>query len=258
MKNILCVDNDRYMAEQLRRCLTGEGFKVTITSTVHEMLRLVRHEHLDLIILTVDLHDHDGFQALTAVRALSKTPVIILASRGLEEDVITGLTKGADDYVVKPVNLQVLIMRVKAVLRRSTLDDIAGSATNDDGADLRIATALFNSRTNELTVEEQGTRIRLTPTEGRILQLLLTRPGRVISTARILESIWGLSSSRNRIDVSVVKTHVGHLRKKIAALPGNPHPIYTLPGVGYVACSTTSEAATTTCPRHERDSPAGS
>ena len=222
MPTILCVDDDPYLTDLLRYGLAREGFDVVTAGTGREGLRLVRTEPIDLVILDVTIPDMNGFTVLAALRAFSAVPVIMLTARSLDEDVIAGLEGGADDYVVKPFSMQVLATRVKAVLHRAVTQPT------------EVAGALFHADTHELTAPD-GTRVRLTPTESRILQVLVTHAGQVLSGERIKDRIWCYNSES---DVNVIKTHVRHLREKLAQLPGNPHPIRTIPGVGYVLLPT--------------------
>jgi len=192
-------------------------------------LRLARTEKVDLIILDVNIPDMNGFKVLAALRAFATIPVIMLTARAQDEDIIAGFGQGADDYVAKPFSMQVLVTRVKAVLRRGaapTMEVAEDAATQT----YSVAGSLLNTETHELTAPD-GTRVRLTPTESRILQLLVSHKGQVLSGERIMERIWGYNTDS---DVNVIKTHVRHLREKIAKLPNSPQPVRTLPGVGYV------------------------
>ena len=227
MAKILCVDDDQYLTDLLRYALAREGFEVLMAHTGREALRLVRAENLDLVVLDVNIPDMNGFKVLSSLRTFTQLPVIMLTARAQDEDVIAGFGQGADDYVAKPFSVQVLINRVKAVLRRITPNPerIIGS-----GPSFHIQGSLFDAELNEI-VAPGGARVRLTPTESRILHLLFLHEGQVLSAERIMERIWGYDSES---DVNVIKTHIRHLREKIGALPGSPQPIRTLPGVGYV------------------------
>jgi DNA-binding response OmpR family regulator len=231
MAKILCVDDDQYLTDLLRYALAREGFEVLMAHTGREALRLVRAENLDLVVLDVNIPDMNGFKVLSSLRTFTQLPVIMLTARAQDEDVIAGFGQGADDYVAKPFSVQVLINRVKAVLRRITPspERLIGS-----GPSFHIQGSLFDAELNEI-VAPGGTRVRLTPTESRILHLLFLHEGQVLSAERIMERIWGYDSES---DVNVIKTHIRHLREKIGSLPGAPQPIRTLPGVGYVVNQT--------------------
>jgi len=229
---ILCVDDDPYQTDLLRYGLARAGFDVVTAGTGREGLQRARTAPVDLVILDVDIPDRDTAAALIALCARTTIPVIMLTARARDEDIIAGLDQGADDYVVKPFNMQVLVLRVQAVLRRVVARTSGGVVDGTTGrTQHRIAGALFDADMHELTAAD-GTRVRLTPTESRILALLVVHAGQVLAAARIMECLWGHTSES---DVNVIKTHVRHLREKIAMLPGSPHPIRTIPGVGYAA-----------------------
>jgi len=226
MAKILCVDDDQYLTDLLRYALAREGFEVRMAHTGRDALRLIRSESLDLIILDVNIPDMNGFKVLSSLRTFSQIPVVMLTARSQDEDIIAGFGQGADDYVAKPFSVQVLINRVKAVLRRAKPQPEqlpAGAAT------YQIQGAVFDPELNEIV--GQDVRVKLTPTESRILHLLFLHEGQVLSAERIMERIWGYDSES---DVNVIKTHIRHLREKISSLPHSPQPLRTLPGVGYV------------------------
>jgi len=226
MAKILCVDDDQYLTDLLRYALAREGFEVRMAHSGRDALRLIRAESLDLVILDVNIPDMNGFKVLSSLRTFSQVPVVMLTARSQDEDIIAGFGQGADDYVAKPFSVQVLINRIKAVLRRAKPQPEqlpAGSAT------YQIQGAVFDAELNEIVGHE--VRVRLTPTESRILHLLFLHEGQVLSAERIMERIWGYDSES---DVNVIKTHIRHLREKISSLPESPQPLRTLPGVGYV------------------------
>jgi DNA-binding response OmpR family regulator len=226
MAKILCVDDDQYLTDLLRYALAREGFEVRMAHSGRDALRLIRAESLDLVILDVNIPDMNGFKVLSSLRTFSQIPVVMLTARSQDEDIIAGFGQGADDYVAKPFSVQVLINRIKAVLRRAKPQPEqlpAGSST------YQIQGAVFDAELNEIVGHE--VRVRLTPTESRILHLLFLHEGQVLSAERIMERIWGYDSES---DVNVIKTHIRHLREKISSLPESPQPLRTLPGVGYV------------------------
>ena len=226
MAKILCVDDDQYLTDLLRYALVREGFEVRMAHTGRDALRTIRSEGLDLIILDVNIPDMNGFKVLSSLRTFSQVPVVMLTARAQDEDIIAGFGQGADDYVAKPFSVQVLINRVKAVLRRAKPQPeqlLAGGPT------FHIHDAVFDAELNEIVA--QNMRVKLTPTESRILHLLFLHEGQVLSAERIMERIWGYDSES---DVNVIKTHIRHLREKIGSLPASPQPIRTLPGVGYM------------------------
>lgn len=227
MAKVLCVDDDAYLTDLLRYALSREGFEVATANTGREALRLAQGKGVDLVILDVNIPDMNGFRVLAALRAFSQVPVVMLTGRSQDEDIVAGFGSGADDYVVKPFSMQVLLKRVSAVLRRTQTRTIQ---TTMPGQTYRIGSAVFDSEAHELVSPTVS--LRLTPTEGRILHLLLMHEGQVLSAERIMEHIWGYNTNSS---VSVIKTHIRHVREKICRLPDCPQPIRTLAGLGYTA-----------------------
>lgn len=226
MATILCVDDDPYLTDLLRYALEREGFEVCLAQTGRDALRLVRAERIDLILLDVNLPDINGFKVLSSLRTFSRVPVVLLTARTRDEDIIVGFGQGADDYVVKPFSVQVLVHRIKAVQRR-----VSPHAEKVPTGELtfRVQSALFDSELHEIVSDD--TRVSLTPTESRILRLLCRHAGQPLSAELIMERVSGYAHVS---DSNVIKTHIRHLREKISTLPGQPHPIQTMPGVGYV------------------------
>ena len=236
MARILCVAGDQYLTDLLRYALQREGFEVRMAHTGRDALRLFRSESVNLIILDADLPDMNGQGVLSSLRAFSRVPVVMLTARSQDEDIIAGFGQGADDYVAKPFSVQVLINRVKAVLRRAKPRP---EQVPDGPTTYQIQGALFDPELNEIVGHD--VRVKLTPTESRILHLLFLHEGQVLSAERIMERIWGYDSES---DVNVIKTHIRHLREKISSLPRSPQPLRTLPGVGYVINQTDEHGQT--------------
>lgn len=214
MARILCVAADQYLTDLVRYALAREGFDVRMAHSGRDALRLIRSglERLDLVILDVDLPDMNGFKVLSSLRTFSQIPVVMLTARAQDEDIIAGFGQGADDYVGKPFSVQVLVNRVKAVLRRAKPGHLpAGSPT------YQIQGALFDPERNEIVGHD--VRIKLTPMESHILHLLLLHQGQVLSAERIMERIWGLEGASA---VNVIKAHIRSLRAKLSSLPNSP------------------------------------
>lgn len=227
MATILCVDDDEYLTDLLTYALQRSGLKVLTAHSGRAALALVRQEAPDLVILDVNIPDMNGFKILSAIRAISHVPVVMLTARAQDEDVMTGLSSGADDYIIKPFSAQILVERVKAVMRRARPEATAWPGGTQT---YRVGGAIFDVRTNAIAGPD-GVQVRLTPTETKLLHLLFAHEGQVLSPERIMERVWGYNSDS---DVNVIKTHIRRLREKIGTLPGQPQPIRTLPGAGYV------------------------
>ena len=221
MITILCVDDDRGLAALLQQGLDREGFDVIVVSRGSEAVRLLRGQKFDLVVLDANNPDLNGSKVLAALHAFSTAPIAVLDAR---------LYEGAD--VERVANPEALAVWVKTALKRAATPPESRAASIQGGAGVyHVAGARFDPEANEL-MGRDGARVRLTRTESQILELLLAHEGLAVSTDRIWRHIWGVNSGS---DVNVVKTHVRHLREKIAQLPGAPSPIRTLPGYGYLA-----------------------
>jgi DNA-binding response OmpR family regulator len=217
-KRILVVEDDAALARVLRDNLEFEGFEVESAGDGHRAIDLVRAFAPDLIVLDLTLPDWDGFDLFGLIRQGGKTPVIILTARGEKADKIRGLHIGADDYVTKPFDLEELLARVHAVLRRSSpgLDQIVlGDVTVDLGA---------------MTVRRGARDLHLTHREFELLRYLADRRSRVVYRGELLKEVWGYpdAPSTRSVDHAIAR-----LRKKIEPDPAHPRFIHTVHGDGY-------------------------
>lgn len=220
---ILVVDDEPRMIDFIRMNLDLEGFHVLDAQNGVEALDVVRKHIPDLIILDVMMPKLDGFETLRMLREFSNVPVIMLTAKGEEEDKVRGLELGADDYVTKPFGARELVSRVKAVLRRVT------SPVEPQEAVLEIDDRLsvdFNRR--EAIVA--GERIKLRPTEYRLLYHLIENAGWTVPHEQLLAKVWGYEY---RDEVHYVRLYVNYLREKIEEDPANPKYILTERGIGY-------------------------
>jgi len=229
MTKILCVDNDRYLTDLLRYAFEREGFSVTVAYTGHDATRLAREERPHVVTLDLDTIDGATMMVLPALRTLSRVPIVALSTRTRDEDVIAGFEGGADDYVTKPFNMEILVTRVKAVLRRASLVTPLKSRERAEAATFRIQGAVFDVAFNRIVDDAMS--INLTPTQSRILHMLCMHRGQAMSTEHIMTHLWDEGRRRN---AGAVRTHIKSLREKIGRLPGHPQPIRTLPGYGYL------------------------
>lgn len=217
---VLVVDDEQTLTDLVSAVLTYEGFDVITAGTGAEAVVKVRNERPDLILLDVQLPDVDGFDVQSRLNSeRARVPIIFLTARHMPPDKIRGLTHGADDYVTKPFNVGELVARVRAVLRRSGLDDIRS-------AELRFADLTLDDDSRE--VRRGDRRIDLTPTEYNLLHYLMLNAKRVLTKAQILDHVWRYDFDG---DTGVVETYVFYLRKKIDI--DGPPLIHTVRGVGY-------------------------
>jgi DNA-binding response OmpR family regulator len=221
--SILVVDDEQRMIDFIRMNLEIEGFQVFEATNGIDALDMVRKHILDLIVLDVMMPQLDGFEMLRMLREFSTVPVIMLTAKGEEEDKVRGLELGADDYVTKPFGARELVSRVKAVLRRTQ------SLLEPGEAVIRIDDRLsvdFNRR--EVIVE--GKRIKLRPTEYRLLYRLIENAGWTVPHEQLLAKVWGYEY---RDETHYVRLYVNYLREKIEKDPSNPKYILTERGIGY-------------------------
>lgn len=219
---ILVVEDEETLSLLLAYNLESEGFTVECVERGDEAdLRLIENPP-DLVILDWMLPGVSGLEICRRMRARQATralPVIMLTARGEEGERVRGLSTGADDYIVKPFSVPELIARVRALLRRTNPDRLASRLLAGD---------LELDRQNWRVYRGKRT-IHLGPTEFRLLEYLMAKPGRVFSRGQLLDSVWGLSVD---IDERTVDVHVGRLRKALST-DGEPDPIRTVRGAGY-------------------------
>jgi two-component system, OmpR family, response regulator MprA len=232
---VLVVDDEPAVRESLTNSLVFEGYEVVTASDGVEALDRVRADRPDLIVLDVLMPRLDGLTACRRLRAGGDiTPVLMLTARDMVGDRVTGLDSGADDYLVKPFELDELLARVRALLRRSTLTGASGmsgshgvSGVRDEGV-LAFGELRMNTLTREVT--RDGRSLQLTRTEYMLLEMFLAHPRQVLTREQILEAVWGFDfePASNSLDVYVM-----YLRRK-TEIDGLPRLIHTVRGVGFV------------------------
>ena len=231
MSTILVVDDELTIREVLRKYLEREDYEVLEADTGKQALDILSREKIDLMVLDIMLPELDGFAILDSLRNASKygslyqnsnIPIIMLTARNEEEDRLSGFEAGTDDYVVKPFSPRELVMRVKAVLKRSA------PPTVDDDIPLEFGLLRLDMRARSLTVD--GKPITLTTKEFELLCFMAQNPDQVFSRAQLLDKVWGYEFYG---DDSTVTVHIHRLRDKIESDPDNPRFIETVWGVGY-------------------------
>ncbi|MGP3954805.1 response regulator transcription factor [Nonomuraea sp. 3N208] len=213
---VLVVDDEPNIRALLSQTLRLVSFEVRTAETGAEAVTAAREFKPDIVVLDVMLADFDGFEV--ARRLGERIPVLFLTARDQVEDRVQGLTLGADDYVAKPFSLEEVVLRIRAILRRSR------AVPRDDV--LRYADLELDPQAHE--VRRAGVPVELSPTEFNLLEYLLTNAGRVVSKAQILDSVWRYDFDG---DSSIVESYVYYLRKKIDKW--EPQLIHTVRGVGY-------------------------
>ena len=217
--NLLVVDDELFLREAVAASLRFLGFEVTAAENGTEALRLARNRPFDLLILDVMLPDVDGFEIVRRLRRDgNRVPVIFLTARDTQDDKVTGLTIGGDDYMTKPFGLEELAARVRTVLRR----------TRPVPAEPVLSFADLTLDQDTYEVRRGGRLIELSPTEFRLLRYFMLNPGRVLTRAQLLDHVWDYDFGGSS---TVVSTYVTYLRRKLAT--GGPELIHTQRAVGY-------------------------
>lgn len=220
---VLVVDDEDRIRAIVRGYLENDGFEVAEARDGDAALRVARDWHPDLVVLDVMMPGTDGLEVLRQLRTTSVVPVILLTARSEEIDTLVGLSVGADDYVTKPFSPRELVARIKAVLRRGTVDPAPGSSDRltFDGLVIDIAAR---------EVERDGREIVLSALEFDLLVALARAPGRVLSRRQLLEKVWGFDFFG---DERVVDVHIRSIRKELGDSADDPQLIGTVRGVGY-------------------------
>lgn len=221
-KRILVVDDEPRMIGFIRMNLELEGHQVIEAHNGMEALEMIRTQLPDVVLLDVMMPDLDGFETLRMLREFSEIPVIMLTAKGDENDKVYGLELGADDYVTKPFGPRELSSRIKAVLRRWKTPEPKEAILKIDD---RLSVD-FNQR--EVIVN--GERVKLRPTEYRLLYHLIENAGWTVPHEQLLAKVWGYEY---RDEAHYVRLYVNYLRDKIEEDPSNPRYILTERGVGY-------------------------
>jgi len=228
MPEILVVDDDRDVAQTIKLALKRRNFQVQLAYSGMEALKMLRFYQPDLIILDVIMPGIDGFQVCRRLRTNADTadlPIIFLTARGQDDDRIEGLRAGADDYLSKPFNLEELILRVEAVLRRSPErpSDVDTISIPGGVADLARCEVRF----------EDGDHCGLSERERELLRYLACNAGRAISRDEILSRVWRINP-RAIVETRTIDMHITRLREKLRDDPSHPRVILTARGKGYM------------------------
>jgi DNA-binding response OmpR family regulator len=222
-KHILVVDDDALLRRSLSLQLEQTGYRVSTAASAEDALALARRDRPDLILLDVGLPGMDGLDALRQFQQHDDIPVIFVTARRRELDTILGLEMGADGYITKPFNPDVLLAHIKAVLRRS---ERQVAATEPDV--LTVGDMIINPAAHDVTIG--GESVMLTAREFALLNTLALEAGNVVSVDDIITRAWGAEFLG---EPQVVYVHIRWLREKIEVDPNNPQRIVNVRGVGY-------------------------
>lgn len=260
VRNILVVEDDEIVARTIERSLRSQDFKVTTASSGVEGLKIGRSHVPDLVILDVIMPGMDGYTVCREMRAdlkLSNVPILFLTAKIKDEDKIAGFKAGADDYLSKPFNIDELILRVRAILRRAAIKPVQaheqlsslpkiseltpharsvmahlGSENKAAGIKrcLIVGDYVLDTLTYELHTPAHG-KLRLTPVQYDMLYHLMSHPDQIFTPSRLLDEVWNYPTDAGSPDL--VRVHIKNLRERIEEDPSDPKFIRTIPGFGY-------------------------
>ena len=219
-RRILIVDDESGLRELVRINLEHEGFVALQAENGAQCLEMVHESQPDLVIMDVMMPEMDGWEACKKLREFSQVPVLMLTARVQSQDIVTGLDSGADDYLLKPFNMDELMARVRALLRRVPSPNRPVAAGNGE--------IVIDKAKREVRVRNEP--VDLTPTEYDLLVLLAENAGTVMEHETLLRGVWGQEYTK---DNDYLKVYIWHLRRKIEIDPRDPKILLTEWGVGY-------------------------
>ncbi|MDR3657484.1 MAG: two-component system response regulator TcrX [Mycobacterium sp.] len=220
--NVLVVDDEPVLAEMVSMALRYEGWNIATAGDGSSAIAAARAQRPDVVVLDVMLPDMSGLDVLHKLREENpQLPVLLLTAKDSVEDRIAGLTAGGDDYVTKPFSIEEVVLRLRALLRRT------GVTTVDSGAQLVVGDLVLDEDSHEVT--RGGEPISLTSTEFELLRFMMRNSKRVLSKAQILDRVWSYDFGGRS---NIVELYISYLRKKIDS--GREPMIHTLRGAGYV------------------------
>lgn len=222
-EKILIVDDDPISLELVTHGLQAEGYQILSAQDGQEALRAFFNNQPDLVVLDITMPKLDGYEVCRRVREMSSTPIIMLTALGREENVIKGLDLGADDYLTKPFRVGELLARIRANLRRAHAEPTpADLATySDDYMSIDLDTR---------RIIVKGQPVKLTPTEYKLLAILVKNKGRLLEFRQLLEGVWGFEYID---DIDYLRVYIWYLRRKLEPDPQNPVYILNELNTGY-------------------------
>lgn len=220
--SILVIEDEPEIRKFLKAALTSHDFKPSFAESAKEGLKLITAHPPEVVILDLGLPDMDGLEVIKTVREWSAVPIIVLSARGQEEDKVNALELGADDYLTKPFGVPELLARLKVALRHARQSPASSSALFESG-DVSVDL-------EKRVVKVKGEEVHLTPTEYKLLAVLVKHAGKVVTQQQLLKEVWGKHSTENS---HYLRVYAQHLRAKLGDDPMRPRYIVTEAGVGY-------------------------
>ncbi|MGW4101638.1 response regulator [Streptomyces sp. NPDC004976] len=223
MTRVLVVEDDAQLVRALVINLRARQYGVDATPDGATALQLAAARHPDVVLLDLGLPDMDGIDIIKTLRGWSRDPILVLSARQTSDEKVAALDAGADDYITKPFNMNELLARLRAAVRRAE-----GIPLSPESA--LVETEDFTIDLHTKKVIRDGQDVRLTPTEWHVLQILVTSPGRLITQKHLLQEVWGISQSNK---TNYLRVYMAQLRRKLERDPSHPRYLITEPGMGY-------------------------
>jgi len=220
---ILVIEDDAAIRRVLRISLQAGGYEVLEAEAAAPGISIIGTEAPRVVILDLGLPDTDGLDVIKHVREWSQVPIIVLSARGRESDKVKALDRGANDYLTKPFGMQELMARIRAAIRHAEAARTPATESNVEIRDLRIDFA-------RQQVWVRGSEVHMTPTEYRLLAMLVRHRGEIVTHQRLLRAVWGPDSVN---EMEYLRVYVGQLRRKIERDSARPEYIRTESGTGY-------------------------
>ncbi|MGH2524351.1 MAG: response regulator transcription factor [Anaerolineales bacterium] len=233
--DILVIDDDEIVARTVERSLRGHEFRMTVANSGVQGLQLARRQAPALVVLDVIMPGMDGYAVCRELRAdplLAQVPILFLTAKSKDEDKITGFRAGGDDYLTKPFNIDELLLRVRAILRRTGQRPAQPDAAQaSPSAEHRLVASGYTLDTRSFKLLTPLGEVQLTPVQFDLLYHLMSHPGQIFSPIRLLQEVWDYPSDAGSPDL--VRVHIKNLRERIEADPRSPTFIKTVSGHGY-------------------------
>lgn len=221
MKKIIIIEDDEVIREELQSFLKKYGYEVEAPSDFDNIIEYANNENADLILLDINLPVFDGYYVCRAIRKKSDVPIIIVTSRDSEVDELMSMNLGADDFITKPYNTEILLARITNILRRTYANVKTSSVLNYKDFNLNLANATVNYKDKSL---------ELTKNEVKILSYLIDNRGNIVKRNSLMEHLWKCDYF---VDDSTLTVNINRLRKKLEEI-GIENPIETRRGLGYI------------------------
>jgi DNA-binding response OmpR family regulator len=225
--DVLLIEDNHELAGLLAAFLERDGLHCRIAASGEDGLAILKKENARLVVLDVMLPGMDGFEVCRRLRETADTPLIVLSAKHSREDKLLGLQLGADDYLGKPYDVDVLIAKIKALLRRS---EMLASANGTSRQKIEDGCLSIDVAARTVLLKRTGEQLDLTTMEFELLYYLACNSDKVLRKQSILDAVWGVD---RRCEEATLTVHIRRLREKIERQPQNPQHIVTIWGIGY-------------------------